>query len=106
MLDATMLIAERLSIPTETLKKIALANAKEAAPDVRVISEEKRTLNGKEILCLKMIGTMQNIPFIYYGYYYSGSEGSLQVVTYTVQNLFDEFKSDFEDFLNGTQIGQ
>ena len=101
-----MLIAERLSIPTESLKKMVLAEAKGAAPDVRVISEEKRTLNGKKILCLKMGATIENIPFVYYGYYYSGSDGTLQVVTYTGTNFFDEFKSDFEEFLNGTQIGQ
>jgi hypothetical protein len=101
-----MLIAERLSIPTESLKKMVLAEAKGAAPDVRVISEEKRTLNGKKILCLKMGATIENIPFVYYGYYYSGSDGTLQVVTYTGPNFFDEFKSDFEEFLNGTQIGQ
>jgi hypothetical protein len=27
-------------------------------------------------------------------------------VTYTASNLFDEFKQDFDDFLNGTRIGQ
>ena len=101
-----MLIAERLSIPTESLKKMVLAEAKEGAPDARVISEEKRTLNGKKILCLKMGATIENIPFVYYGYYYSGSDGTLQVVTYTGTNLFDEFKSDCEEFLNGTQIAQ
>jgi hypothetical protein len=101
-----MLIAERASIPIEKLKKIVLANTKEGAPDARVLSEERRTLNDKQVLCLKIGGTVQNIPFVYYGYYYGGSEGTLQVVTYTATNLFDEFKSDCEEFLNGTQIGQ
>jgi hypothetical protein len=40
------------------------------------------------------------------GYYYGGPEGSLQVITYTASPNFEEFKSDFEEFLNGTQIGQ
>jgi hypothetical protein len=101
-----MLIAERASIPIEKLKKIVLANTKEGAPDARVLLEERRTLNNKQVLCLKIGGTVQNIPFVYYGYYYGGSEGTLQVVTYTATNLFDEFKSDCEEFLNGTQIGQ
>jgi hypothetical protein len=27
-------------------------------------------------------------------------------VTYTASNLFDEFEQDFDDFLNGTRVGQ
>lgn len=101
-----MIITERISLPTEALKKVALATAKGVAPDARILSEEKLVVSGKEVLCLKMGGTIQNIAFIYYGYYYGGSEGTLQVVTYTSANLFDEFKPDFDELLKGTQIGQ
>jgi hypothetical protein len=75
-------------------------------PDVKIVFEEKRVVKGKELVCLKLAGTLQNTPFIYYGYYYGGSEGTLQVVTATASNIFDEFKQDFDDFLNGTQMGQ
>jgi hypothetical protein len=101
-----MIIGERIMVATDALKKVALENAKGVAPDIKMVSEEKRTLNGKQVMCLKMSGTIQTIPFIYYGYYYGGNEGTLQVICYTSANLFDEFKADFDDFLNGTQIGQ
>ena len=101
-----MVISERVGMPTESLKKAAVENVKKVAPDVKIVSEEKRTLNGKELLCLKITATVQDIPIIYYGYYYGGAEGALQVVTYTSSNIFDEYKQDFDDFLNGTQIGQ
>src|SRR6266480_3602623 len=101
-----MIISERVSMPMESLKKVAIENAKKVAPDVKIVSEEKRTVNGKELLCLKFTLTAEGIPFIYYGYYYGGSEGTLQVLTYTYSNIFDEYKGDFDDFLNGTQIGQ
>jgi hypothetical protein len=101
-----ILIAERVSFSMELLKKAAVANAKKAMPDVKIASEEKRVVKGKELLCLKLTGTVQGTPYIYYGYYYGGSERSLQVVTYTASNLFDEFKQDFDDFLDGTRIGQ
>jgi len=100
-----MIIAERIGMRMESLKKLAISNAKQAAPDIKVVSEEKRVVNGKELLCMKLSGTLEGMSFIYYGYYYSGTEGTLQVVAYTGANLFDEFKQDFEDFLNGTQIG-
>ena len=101
-----MVISERVSVPMESIKKMAVANAKKVAPDVKIASEEKRVVKGKELLCLKLTGTFQGIPVIYYGYYYGGSEGTLQVVTATASNIFDEFKQDLDDFLNGTQISQ
>jgi dipeptidyl aminopeptidase/acylaminoacyl peptidase len=101
-----IVISERIGLTTETLKNAAVANAKKVMPDVKIVSEEKRVVKGKELLCLKLAGTLQGTPFIYYGYYYGGSEGTLQVVTATASNIFDEFKQDFDDFLNGTQILQ
>jgi TIR domain len=98
-------ISERIGISIESLKKAAVENAQKVAPDVKVVSEEKRIVNGKEVLCLQTTGTIQGTPFTYYGYYYGGPEGTLQVVTYTASNIFDEYKQDFDDFLNGTQIG-
>jgi len=77
----------------------------EAAPDAKIAFEENRTVNGKKFLCLKIEGAINSINFIYYGLYYSGTEGTLRVLTYTSKDLFDEYKTDFEDFLNGTQIG-
>jgi hypothetical protein len=101
-----MMIGERVQLSLDALKKAALENAKGVAPDIKIVSDEKRTVNGKEMMCLKMSGTIETTPFVYYGYYYGGSEGTLQVICYTSANLFDEFKGDFDDFLNGTQIGQ
>ncbi|MFO1372841.1 MAG: hypothetical protein U1F42_10785 [Candidatus Competibacteraceae bacterium] len=49
-----IIIAERLQIPLESLKEIAIQNAKKAAPDASVSSEEMRTVNGKQVLVLQM----------------------------------------------------
>lgn len=96
-----MVVAERLAIPLARLKEIAISNAREAAPDVRVSFEESRRVNELEVLAMQMEGTIQGIPFTYYGYYYSGPQGSVQLLTYTGSNLFGEYKPEFEDFLNG-----
>ncbi len=99
-----LVMSERISVPTDQVKTIALANARKASPDVVVLAEEKRTVNGKDILCMKMSGTIEGIPFIYLGYYYGGTEGTLQMFTYTSPNLFDEFKADFEELLRQREI--
>ena len=97
-------IVEELGIPMATLKRVALANAKEAASDARITGEELRIVNGKEILCLKIEGTLEQIPFRYYGYYYGGKQGTIQLLTFTGQSLFEKYEQDFSDFLNGLEI--
>jgi hypothetical protein len=100
-----MIISERIAVPMASVKDLAVANARKVAPDIQVTLDEKRTVNGKQVECVKMQGTTQGISFTYYSYYYGGPEGTLQVVTYTGTNLFPEFKADFDDFLNGISIG-
>jgi hypothetical protein len=99
-------ISERIQMPLATLKHIALENAKQAAPDAHLATEEKRLVNGKEVLCMQVKGTVEGIPFVYLGYYYSGTEGSVQVITFTAENLFNESRKEFEEFLNGFEIAK
>ena len=99
-----VIIPERITIPLETLKMAAIANAKKIAPDIEVIHEETRIVNEHKILCLKMNATIQGIPVSYVNYYYSGKVGAVQLMAYTGQNLFEEYKQDLFDLLNGFEI--
>ena len=96
-----MLITEKTAIPVESLIDIAYENASEVAPDIRLIEREYRNINGLEVVMMKLGGTIQGIRFIYYGYYYSNAKGAYQFVTYTSEQLFKEYESDMENFLNG-----
>ena len=97
-------LVEELNIPLATLKEAVLQNAKQAAPDVQLVSEETRTVNKKEVLCLQFDGTVKGIPFRYYGYYYGGKQGSIQLLTFTGRDLFTKYEQDLSDFLNGLEI--
>ena len=99
-----LVVAEGIPIPITALKKIVLDNAKNAAPDTRLIAEETRVVNGREVLMLKFEGTTQEIPFRYLGYYYGGKQGNIQVLTFTAQSLFEKYEKDFIDFLNGLEV--
>ena len=99
-----MLIAERMNVPISTLREVAIKNARSAAPDVKVIKEENRTVNGVNLLCMQMEGTIEGIQFTYYGYYYAGKAGSIQLLTYTAQNLFQESQAEMAEFLNGLEV--
>lgn len=96
-----IVIAERLQVGLEALRKIALENALEAAPDAEITSERRLKVNGLEVLELQIHCTIQSIPFVYLGYYYSGKEGAIQLLTYTAANLFDEYRGDFQELLDG-----
>jgi hypothetical protein len=99
-----MVITERLQIPIDQLRAIAVKNARLVAPDVRIVEEGRRQVNGTEVIMLRMDGTSSGVQFTYFGYYYGGVPGTVQVVAYTGQNLFDEYRKDFEDFCDGLSI--
>lgn len=96
-----MIITEQVEVPLETLKSIAVENGKAAAPDLKVVKEEYRMINGIKVLLLQMNGTTQGIKFSYYGYYFSNDQGSVQFITYTSQKLMESYKDDCEKLLNG-----
>ena len=99
-----MIIAERIEIPIDQLREIALENAREAAPDTKIVEEQRRHVNGADVVMLRLEGKTNGVPFTYLGYYYGGTAGTVQVITYTGQNLFQEYRRDFEDFLNGFHL--
>jgi hypothetical protein len=96
-----MIITERIQVPLESLKEIALKNALKAAPDARILKEEVRNVNGLDLMLLQMEGTISGINFVYYGYYYSFEGGTIQFISYTSKNLFPNYKADMDQLLNG-----
>ena len=96
-----MMITEQVEIPLDALKEIALENARDVAPDVYVVKEEYRTVNGLKVLVLQMNGTLSGIKFSYYGYYFSSEKGTIQFIGYTSQNLLSKYQKTIEDLLNG-----
>lgn len=99
-----MVIPERFPMSIEALKAAAIKNAQDAAPDSKVTYEETRTVNGKKVLCMKIEGSIDGIQFVYYGYYYAGKIGTIQLITYTAPNLFSEYEAEMTEFLNGLVI--
>jgi hypothetical protein len=53
---------------------------------------------------LQVDGTIQGIPFRYYGYYHSTDAGTVQVIGYTGQTMFEEYRREITEFLNGLEL--
>lgn len=96
-----LILTEKIEVPLESLRNIALENGKDVAPDLQIVKEEYRIVNGQKVLLLQMNGTMQGIKISYYNYYFSNSNGSTQFMTYTSQNLLNSYLKDCEELLNG-----
>lgn len=96
-----MIITEQFEIPLVSLKNLALENAKDIAPDIKIVKEEYRTVNGLTVLAMQMDGTAYGIKFSYYGYYYSSEEGTVQFITYTAQKLIETYREKCDNLLNG-----
>lgn len=67
-----MVVAERISIPLEALKRVVVSNLKEQDKEAKVTMETKRTVNGSEVLFLTVDAKVRGIPFTYMYYLYSG----------------------------------
>ena len=89
---------------SRTVVAMALTNARALSPEAHFLLDEHRVVNGTEVRCLQIGFITQGIAFRYFGYYYAGPAGTIQVITYTSDGLFAEFTPDFEDFLNGLEV--
>ena len=96
-----MLISEKTYIPVEWLVEAALINAKKVATDLKIITQEYRYVNGVEVLMMQMSGIIEGVKMTFLGYYYSNKNGSVQVVTYSVDNIAKKHRKEMEKFLNG-----
>lgn len=99
-----MAICEKVEIPLVALKDISYNNAKSAAPDLEIIEQEYRMVNGVKMLYLQMNGTLSGIKFSYFGYYYSNESGTVQFIAYTSQNMLKEYRQECEDLVSGLVV--
>lgn len=96
-----LVITEHLDLSLTALGNIALDNAREAAPDIKVTDKEYRNVNGKNVLMMRMVGTIQDIRFSYFGYYYTANGISVQYLVYSSEDFMNDNLSTVEDLLNG-----
>jgi hypothetical protein len=99
-----MVIAERIAVSPAVLKETVLKNARNADPEAKIIKEEKRTVNGSDVTFLTINAKVQGIPFTYMYDLYTGDAGTIQILTFTGQNLVNEYRADIEALLNGFEV--
>lgn len=89
-------------IDLEDLGGIVIQNAKENGfEEVKVLSIEKRHVNGHDVVFVHWEATIQGISVEFLSYLYSDHRGSIYIHTYTPTALFKKNDRDMEELLNG-----
>jgi len=101
-----LVISERTAVPLDSVQDVALANAQSVDPHASVVFRHRRWVNGVAFWFLKIEATVGTIPMVYWGYFYVGEGGTVQVVTYTEKSRLPEYEHGFTDFLNGLTVSK
>jgi len=99
------IITEDNGVPLDRLREFVLANFKRASNKAKITLEEKRLVNGRQVLALQIAATVKGIPVAYFGYYYGGSSGTIQVIGFMIgAAISPDSIEDLTQFLNGLEI--
>lgn len=101
-----LVIAERIAVPRGSVEDVALANAQSVDPNAKIVYRQQRRINGVDVRFLKIEADVNTVPMVYWGCFYGGEYGTVQVVTYTPKTLVPEHEKDFIDLLNGFMVSK
>jgi len=96
-----LVIAERIAVPRGSVEDVALANAQSVDPEAKIVFRQQRRINGADVRFLKIEADVNAVPMVYWGCFYGGEYGTVQVVTYTAKTLLPEYEKEFMDLLDG-----
>jgi hypothetical protein len=101
-----LVIAERIAVPLDSVEDVALANAQAVDPNAKIVFRDKRRVNGTVLHFLKIEANVDTVPMVYWGYFYAGENGTVQVVTYAAKTRLPGYEREFMDFLNGFVVSK
>jgi hypothetical protein len=101
-----VVLVEPTAVPLDSVRDIALANAQVADPQARIVFQNRPWVKGVVSWFLKIEATVNEVPMVYWGHYYVGSGGTVQVVTYAEKSRWPEYEQRCTDFLNGLTVSK
>ncbi|MEM1282668.1 MAG: hypothetical protein AAGG81_03860 [Chlamydiota bacterium] len=97
-----MIIPEKEITPIQEAPYIIFEGAKlSGVENIKILKMENHLVNGIEVLYLTWSGEIMNTKFTYMYNIYSGKNGTVQVVAYTLDDLLNEKQEEMENLLNG-----
>ena len=77
---AAKLIVERMGLTLPAVKRKVMENIKKASSQSQLVAEDRRTVNGVEMMMLHFTAMINDVPAAYLGYYWTGKAGTVQVI--------------------------
>jgi hypothetical protein len=99
-----VIIGERFTTNIEALRNLAVDNVLKMAPDLNVTMEDDRVVNGTTVHSITSEGTISGAKFTFFGYYYTGAEGTVQVLVLMPSNLVGQYRQQTIALLNGLEV--
>ena len=81
-----------------------VANARSASKNVKILAEEERNVNNTRVIMLNIKAEIKGLSFVYLYYIFSNENSSIQLICFTTEELFNEYKKDMEELLNGFML--
>ncbi len=96
-----MIFTDKNFVTADSYAQQFLDGLHQSSPDAKVVSEEKRIVNGVETRFVSVDAIFDGMSFRYFVCFYSGKKGTTQLISYTAKDIFPEFEKEIVDFMYG-----
>ncbi|MBA4138015.1 MAG: hypothetical protein C0518_11915 [Opitutus sp.] len=90
--------------PAATMEETVLATAREHAESVKVVRRGKKLRGSTTVEELRFAVRSEGVTYENHGYFYSGSEGTVQLRAWSPDRTFKRVEGDISELLDGLSI--
>ena len=99
-----VIAAGREELPPFRLHEIATATGTAGMADAKIISEQRKTVNGSDVLAVHAEGAIDGAKVTTYGYYFVGKQGYVFFMSYTPTPSFAACENEITAMLDGLNV--
>ena len=101
----TAVLTDRAGFRAEIMRDITLEAFRSDDPNAKIISEEERIVNGRQVLAFEISAKVEGVPSKIFGYSHGGSSGHVEVLGMIPDTLLTKDNiADVTEFLNGLEM--
>ena len=98
------LVTEKIALNPKILTQAALFNMRKVDPNAKVVKQEKRKINGNDVIYMEMLSSAKGLEFKLFGVYHSNESGSTQLVVFTLKDLEKDYNEQIQGLLAGFDV--
>lgn len=98
------ILEEAAEIPASKMIDMALAHARNVDPKLIERRRGQRLVNGIPMLFVEFDGTVENVAATFFGHYYMGPSGTVQMLGWAVRDVTEVYLPKIEEFVSGFYV--